>query len=124
MAAAEANGSTPRRFRGVSGYLPVSFLPANFFPDKASSPEPAAPAPLGSGFCCDVSGCNNLMLIRNGYTCACGEADFVRSAPCGEKDSQCGSGTGSIDRPCSDEFGNPLSCPVFYITACGTPDIQ
>ena len=40
-----------------ANYLPVSFLPANFFPDKAYAATPKLAAPQTDQFCCSGGSC-------------------------------------------------------------------
>lgn len=109
---------TPRQVSSL--YSPVSFSPA-FLRVKTADLLSTAVQPPDT--CCQNTSCSYLELLVNGYTCNCGEADYVRTAPCYMPQGACGT-SGDYTRYCYDEDNNQYSCPEFYINPCGSPDIQ
>jgi hypothetical protein len=116
--------SAPAYLRERANYLPVSFLPANFFPDKAYAATPKFAAPQTDQFCCSGSNCYREKLVLEGYNCQCGTANWVESTSCHDSEGECGR-SASWNRQCRDPTGQYVYyCPVFYINPCGSLDTE
>lgn len=107
-----------------ASHLPVSFLPANFLPGKAYAASPTRAARQTDMFCCSGTSCSYEKVVRDGYNCQCGKADWVQVTSCRDTEGTCGKAA-DRDTVCYDPTGKyEYHCPVFYITPCLSMDLE